>query len=48
MLLDYKTNGKDYDWAEGVVRVRLGPHFAALRAAKLGTTRIRQYIDQRQ
>src|SRR5262245_3756431 len=26
VLTDYRNGGKDHDWAEGVVRVRLTPH----------------------
>jgi integrase len=48
LLLDYKTNGKDHEWAERVVRVHLRAQFGSIRAAKLETTQILQYIDGRQ
>ena len=48
LLLDYRTNAKDCEWAERVVRVHLRAQFGSLRAAALGTTQMRQYIDKRQ
>ena len=44
LLLDYKTNGKRYDWASLVVRVHLRPFFGAMKAAKVGTQCIQSYI----
>ena len=35
MLADYKINGKDYEWAERVVRVHLRPFFAAMKYDQL-------------
>ena len=48
LLLDYKTNGKSYAWADDVVRVHLRPFFGARKAAKVGTDQIRAYIASRQ
>lgn len=48
LLLDYKINGKSYDWAELVVRVHLRPFFGHMRAARLGTDQINAYIASRQ
>ena len=48
MLADYQINGKDYEWAERVVRVHLRPFFGAMKASQVGTNRIRNYIKQRQ
>src|SRR5439155_1759847 len=42
LLLDYRTNAKDCEWAERVVRVHLRAQFGSLRAAALGTTQIRK------
>lgn len=48
LLADYKINGKCYDWAEGKVRVNLRPYFGSMKAASIGTTVVRQYIEHRQ
>ena len=48
MIADYKINGKDYEWAERVVRVHLRPFFGAMKASQVGTNTIRKYIEQRQ
>ena len=48
LLLDYKINGKRYDWAELVVRVHLRPFFGSTKASKVGTDQIRAYIAARQ
>jgi integrase len=48
LLADYKINGKDYEWAERVVRVHLRPFFGHLKAASVGTDAIRKYIEKRQ
>ena len=48
LLLDYKINGRDYDWAELVTRCHLRPYFGQLVAAKLTTDSLRSYIRMRQ
>jgi integrase len=48
LLKDYQINGKDYEWAERVVRVHLRPFFGAIKAAKVGTADIRAYVAARQ
>jgi integrase len=48
LLLDYKVNGKDYKWAEGVVRNHLRPFFGALRIAKVDTDTVKRYVADRQ
>ncbi len=42
--LDYEKNGKDYAWAERVIRVRLSPYFDALLASEVSTEAIDRYI----
>jgi integrase len=48
LLLDYKVNGKSYSWVDDVVRVHLRPFFGIMKAAKLGTDQIHEYIATRQ
>ena len=48
LLADYKINGKCYEWAESKVRVNLRPYFGGMKAAKIGTDQIREYIARRQ
>jgi integrase len=48
LLLDYKTNGKRYDWASLVVRVHLRPFFSAMMASTIGTDQLQGYIAARQ
>jgi integrase len=48
LLADYRINGKCYDWAELKVRVNLRPFFGGMKAAKIGTDAIREYIERRQ
>ena len=45
---DYQINGKSIDWCTIVVNKHLEPFFGALKAAKLTTTLVEQYIDARQ
>ena len=47
LLRDYKVNGKRLDWAELVARVHLRPFFGAMKAARLGTDQIQNYITHR-
>ncbi len=47
VLRDYKINDKDYRWAEGVIRVRLAPHFGKLKASKVTSDTIDQYVERR-
>ncbi|MCC6861662.1 MAG: tyrosine-type recombinase/integrase [Bryobacterales bacterium] len=47
LLFDYKTNGKDYDWAELLVRKHLRPFFGPIPAGKLTTAHVQQYIEKR-
>jgi hypothetical protein len=48
LVRDYKVNGKDHIWCEGVVRNRLRPHFGEMRAAKVTYSDAMQYVEQRQ
>jgi integrase len=48
LLTDYRVNGRDYGWAERVVRVHLRPQFGAMKAANVGTDQIQEYINHRQ
>ncbi len=48
LLTDYRINGKDYAWAERKVRLHVRPTFGAIRARKLTTTAVQEYIAQRQ
>ena len=48
LLADYKANGKDYVWAEQVVRLHLRPAFGGTVAAKLSTTDVRKFTAMRQ
>jgi hypothetical protein len=48
LLIDYRINDKDYHWAEGKVRNHLRPAFGALRARKLTTSAVQDYIAPRQ
>jgi integrase len=48
LLDDYKINGKDYRWAEGIVRLYLRPTFGQVPISKLSTTMVRAYIAERQ
>jgi integrase len=48
VLEDYRVNGQDHEWAEGVVRVRLRPHFGAMKASKVGTAEIRKFVAAKQ
>ncbi len=48
LLVDYRTNGKDYDWAERKVRLHVRPIFGAMQVRKLTTSDIREFIDKRQ
>jgi integrase len=48
LLLDYKVNGKDYKWAEGVVRGHLRPFFGGMRIAKVESDTVRRYVAERQ
>jgi hypothetical protein len=45
---DYQINGKSIDWCTIVVNKHLEPFFGALKAAKLTTTLVEEYIDARQ
>lgn len=47
LLTDYQINGKDYEWAERVVRVHLRPKFGAMKAAKVGSDQIANYVKKR-
>jgi integrase len=48
LVRDYKVNGKDAVWCEGVVRNRLRPYFGAMRATKLTYSDAMLYVEQRQ
>jgi len=48
LVRDYKINGKDYVWCEGVVENRLRPSFGSQRAATLRHEDAAHYIEQRQ
>lgn len=48
LLVDYKTNGKSYEWAKLIVTVHLRPFFGGMKAGQLGTDEIRAYIASRQ
>jgi hypothetical protein len=48
LIRDYRTNGKDHVWCEGVVRNRLRPAFGAMQAAKIGYGDGQRYIERRQ
>jgi integrase len=48
LLADYQINGKDYEWAERVVRVHLRPFFGNMKVSSVGTDAIRRYIAMRQ
>lgn len=48
LLLDYKVNGKDHKWAEGVVRNHLRPYFGNLRISRVDTDTVKRYIADRQ
>ncbi len=43
VLLDYEKNAKDRSWADGVIRVRLEPHFGGLLASEVTTEVIDRY-----
>jgi len=47
VLLDYKLNGQDHDWAERVIRKHLRPKFGHIRATKLRREAVEQYVVQR-
>lgn len=48
LLQDYRINGKDYTWAEQVVRLHLRPAFGASPAAKVTTGAIRDFVAKEQ
>jgi integrase len=48
LLTDYRINGKDYDWAERKVRLRVRPFFGSIQARKLTTSMVQQFIEKRQ
>jgi integrase len=48
LLQDYRINGKDYTWAEQVVRLHLRPAFGASPAVKVTTGAIRAFVAKEQ
>lgn len=48
LLQDYRTHGKDVEWAEGRWNVHLKDHFGGMRASRVGTTQIAGYVQKRQ
>jgi integrase len=48
LLQDYRTHGKDVEWAEGRWKVHLKDYFGGMRAARVGTTQIAGYVEKRQ
>jgi integrase len=48
LIRDYKVNGKDHVWCEGVVRNRLRPHFGSMRARRVTHEQAARYVEQRQ
>mgnify|MGYP001618755455 CR=1 FL=1 len=48
LKLDYRINGKNYHWAERIVRVNLMPYFGKMRIAKVTTDTVNRYMAARQ
>ncbi len=48
LLQDYRTHGKDVEWAEGRWNVHLKDYFGGMRAARVGTAQIAGYVEKRQ
>ncbi len=48
LLLDYKVNGKGYDWASTIVEKHLRPAFGHLSISRINSDRVKQYTASRQ
>jgi len=48
LLQDYRTHGKDVEWAEGRWNVHLKDFFGGMRASRVGTSQIAAYVEKRQ
>ena len=46
VLDDYKNNGQDWKWVEGVIRVRLRPSFGCLLASDVSSRTLRDHVAQ--
>jgi integrase len=48
LLQDYRTNGQFAAWPERCWKVHLKEHFGGMRAVRVGTSQLAQYVERRQ
>jgi hypothetical protein len=46
LLQDYAIKGQAKEWAQGVCNVHLKDFFAGMKAARVGTAHIGEYVDE--
>lgn len=48
LLQDYRIHGKDEEWAKGRWDVHLKDYFGGMKASRVGTAQIAEYVEKRQ